>query len=59
MMLREHHDDFHDTYAGPPPQVDLDAAGERLLAKGADAIERALSKDSAAFLKSIEQEGGQ
>ena len=34
-------------------------AGERLLARGADAIQRALSQDSAAFLSSNQQTGGQ
>lgn len=62
MTLRERHHDTPD--AGPGPAVpaaqpDLRAAAERLLAQGADAIERALSQDSAAFLAANRQEGGQ
>lgn len=34
-------------------------AGEAFLAAGADAIRRALSRDSRSFLESNEQEGGQ
>jgi len=45
--------------AGPSGQGDLREHGERLLALGADAIERALSEDSAAFLAANRQEGGQ
>ena len=62
MTLRERHHDVQDAPPGPavpagPP--DLRAAAERLLAQGADAIERALSQDSAAFLAANRQEGGQ
>jgi hypothetical protein len=39
-------------------QGDLQVA-RRLLATGADAIDRALSQDSAAFLSENQQEGGQ
>ena len=62
MTLRERH---HDETAPPLPaavpggQTDLRASGERLLAQGADAIERALSLDSTAFLAANRQEGGQ
>lgn len=35
------------------------ASAERFLAQGADAIERALSQNSAAFLAANRQEGGQ
>ena len=62
MTLRERHHDTHDTLptpAAPAGQPDLRAAAERLLARGADAIERALSQDSAAFLAANRQEGGQ
>ena len=62
MTLRERHHDAHDTRpapAVPAAQPDLRAAAERLLAQGADAIERALSQDSAAFLAANRQEGGQ
>jgi hypothetical protein len=62
MTLRERHDHSHDTRpapAPPPAEPDLRAAAERLLAQGADAIERALSQDSAAFLAANRQEGGQ
>jgi hypothetical protein len=37
----------------------LREAAERLLAQGADAIDRALSGNSAAFLAANRQEGGQ
>ena len=43
----------------PPAAADVRAAAERLLARGAEAIERALSQDSAAFLAANRQEGGQ
>jgi len=62
MTLRERHHDTHDTRPAatvPAAQPDLRAAAERLLAQGADAIERALSQDSAAFLAANRQEGGQ
>jgi hypothetical protein len=42
-----------------PGQGDLRERGERFLAHGADAIERALSRDSAVFLRANRQEGGQ
>lgn len=45
--------------AEPSGQGELRERGERLLALGADAIERALSEDSAAFLAANRQEGGQ
>jgi hypothetical protein len=41
------------------PAADLHEQAERLLALGADAIDRALSGDSAAFLAGNRQEGGQ
>jgi hypothetical protein len=66
MTLRERHDHPRDPAhrpagpaSGPPDQPDLLAAAERLLARGGDAIERALSQDSAAFLAANRQEGGQ
>ena len=62
MTLRERHDhpgDARPAPAAPPDQPDLRAAAERLLARGTDAIERALSQDSAAFLAANRQEGGQ
>ena len=62
MTLREHPHDAHVARTGPPApteQLDFRAAAERLLAQGADAIERALSQDSAAFLAANRQEGGQ
>jgi hypothetical protein len=55
----------HDDIRGPQPPLpatnsgDLRAAAERLLAQGADAIDRALSGNSAAFLAANRQEGGQ
>ena len=45
--------------ATPATDSDLRAAAERLLARGADAIERALSQDSTAFLAANQQTGGQ
>jgi hypothetical protein len=62
MTLRERHHDARDARpapAAPAGTPDLRAAAERLLAEGADAIERALSQDSAAFLAANRQEGGQ
>jgi hypothetical protein len=62
MTLRERGHDVRETGPRPPEQPgtpDLRAAAERLLAQGADAIERALSQDSAAFLAANRQEGGQ
>ena len=40
-------------------QDDMRLGAERLLAASADAIDRALSQDSAAFLFANRQEGGQ
>ena len=56
-----HHDDERPTKPGPPAGdgSNLRAAGEQLLARGADAIERALSQDSAKYLAANRQEGGQ
>ena len=45
--------------AVPVGQGDLRLDAERLLATGADAIDRALSQDSVAFLSANQQEGGQ
>jgi len=62
MTLRErfaHPRDVRPAASGGPSQPDLREAAERLLAQGADAIERALSQDSAAFLAATRQEGGQ
>ena len=63
MKLRERQ---HDEHEQPRPAATPDGAGpdlheqaERLLAQGADAIERALSADSTAFLAANRQEGGQ
>jgi hypothetical protein len=62
MTLRERQHDTPEVRAAagtPTPAVDFRAAAERLLARGADAIDRALSQDSAAFLAANRQEGGQ
>ncbi len=62
MTLRERHHDERGNQprpGAPTGQIDLRADAERLLAHGADAIERALSQDSAAFLAANRQEGGQ
>ena len=62
MTLRERMHDQHEHQAPPAVptgQADLRASAERLLAQGADAIERALSQDSTAFLAATRQEGGQ
>ena len=62
MTFREHDHDRREAQprAGlPPGSVDLRANAERLLARGADAIDRALSQDSAAWLAANRQEGGQ
>ena len=65
MTLRERRNDAREAQpgaaapGGQPGQADLRAAAERLLAQGADAIDRALSQDSAAFLAANRQEGGQ
>ena len=62
MRERERH---HDDIRGPqPPAPALDSgavreAAERLLAQGTDAIDRALSGNSTAFLAATRQEGGQ
>ena len=45
--------------AVPTGQTDLRESAERLLALGGEAIERALSQDSTAFLAAIRQEGGE
>jgi hypothetical protein len=45
--------------AGAPGGQTLRANAERLLAEGADAIDRALSEDSTAFLAANRQVGGQ
>ena len=62
MTLRERHHDERENQsrpAVPTGQTDLRESAERLLVQGADAIERALSQDSAAFLAANRQEGGQ
>jgi len=61
MTMRERHHDSRDTRPEPgaPAGTDVRAAAERLLARGADAIDRALSQNSAAFLAANRQEGGQ
>ena len=57
---REHGEDQAPVRSGPPPAgLDLRAAAEPLLARGADAIDRALSQDSSAWLAANRQEGGQ
>ena len=43
----------------PAVRGDLRENAERLLAEGSDAIDRALSQDSMAFLAANRQEGGQ
>lgn len=45
--------------AVPPGRTDVRERGEQLLARGADAIERALSMDSTTFLRTNRQQGGQ
>ena len=62
MILRERNHDGRENQ--PRPVVPIDPAdlrerAERLLAHGDDAIDRALSQDSAAFLAANRQEGGQ
>jgi hypothetical protein len=62
MTLREH--DHGRREAGPrtgtpPGYFDLRGDADRLLARGADAIDRALSQDSTAWLAANRQEGGQ
>ena len=61
MDLRERH---HEERVSASPTggaggQDLRASAERLLAQGADAIDRALSQDSTAFLAANRQVGGQ
>jgi hypothetical protein len=43
----------------PPSHDPLHRAGEELLAAADDALRRALSEDSEAFLRDCRQEGGQ
>jgi len=67
MDVRERHHDPREWAPGPAPAIDdggagLDAAreaGERFLQAGDRALDRALSSDSEAFLRSSRQEGGQ
>ena len=62
MTLRERPHDSGSTppaASGPTGTIDFRAAADRLLAQGGDAIARALSQDSAAFLAANRQEGGQ
>ena len=67
MDVRERHREPNEWAPGPPPGGDdggagLDAAreaGERFLRAGDRALDRALSKDSEAFLRASRQEGGQ
>jgi hypothetical protein len=62
MTLRErHHEDRgpEPRPAAPRGENDFRARAEGLLTQGADAIDRALSQDSAAFLRANRQEGGQ
>jgi len=62
MTLRERDHDGREgplRAVAPPNPIDLRANGERLLTQGADAIDRALSQNSAAFLAANRQEGGQ
>jgi len=67
MRLRERANDMHEQEpqnpsSGTPASDNLDAlreAAERLLAAGDDAINRALSGNSEAFLEANRQQGGQ
>ena len=62
MTFREHDHGQHEERPrlGPPPAgIDLRANADPLLARGADAIDRGLSQDSAAWLAANRQEGGQ
>jgi hypothetical protein len=67
MDARERHHQPHEWAPGPPTVggdggADLEAArqaGERFLRAGDRALDRALSRDSEAFLRSSRQEGGQ
>ena len=59
---QRNHDDPQPAQATPGASGDLDqlrASADRLLAVGADAIDRALSSDSHAVLEANRQEGGQ
>lgn len=61
MNMRERQYDERDRPAPPAPtsaESSLRRA-EELLAQGADAIERGLSQDSAAFLAANRQQGGE
>lgn len=60
MRERPHHDTPRMGAPGAPMgNGSVRASAERFLAQGADAIERALSQNSAAFLAANRQEGGQ
>jgi hypothetical protein len=64
MDLRERHHDERASAspsggAGAPGAQSFRANAERLLAQGGDAIDRALSEDSTAFLAANRQVGGQ
>lgn len=62
MTLRERRPDerrIQPSVIAPTGQVGLRADAERLLARGGDAIARALSQNSADFLTASRQEGGQ
>jgi len=63
MRLRERQHDERERPApvggAPGPSTSIRDQAEFLLAQGADAIDRALSGDSAAFLAANRQEGGQ
>jgi hypothetical protein len=50
----------HAAASGSPTDLEqMRASADRLLAAGSDAIDRALSTDSRAFLEANRQEGGQ
>jgi hypothetical protein len=56
------HEDQQQAQAAPAISSELEqlrASADRLLAAGTDAIDRALSSDSRAFLDANRQEGGQ
>lgn len=67
MDVRERHHEPREWAPGPPPGNDdggdsleeAREAGERFLRAGDRALDRALSNDSEAFLRSSRQEGGQ
>jgi len=66
MLLQERHNELLDAGrqgpVGGPAGQSLDRirqAGESLLQAADDAIERALSRDSVAFLEETRQDGGQ